>query len=141
MKLTRFCDSETMGTFGILEIQGEKFYTVEKPFKDNKPFVSCIPLGGYALVPYFSKDFGSTVKLVNIMLKVYPDKVDDSSRYSILIHKGNTEKDVVGCIAVGLGLGFVKGQWAVTNSVDAMRKLKHLWMRENTLEIEIVDKK
>jgi len=137
MKLTRFCFSEQMGTFGQLECQGETFYTVEKPFKNNLPFVSCVPAGEYSLMPYQSVKYGDTFKLVSVPNNVMPDKIDDKIRYGILIHRGNTVDNVVGCIAVGDKLGMVNGKWAVMNSRQTMDRLRKLWQKEKPLKLEI----
>tara|TARA_A100001391_G_C4964752_1_gene250966 strand:- start:238 stop:660 length:423 start_codon:yes stop_codon:yes gene_type:complete len=90
LTLTRFAlfDDRTLGrlTYG-----NEVFYTVEKPWKDNEPFVSCIPAGSYTITKGDSPRFGPNTWQV----------MDVPGRTHILFHVGNTADDVVGCIAVG----------------------------------------
>lgn len=137
MKLERFCMSDIMGTFGKLTIQGRVFWTVEKPWNDNEPFTSCVPLGEYSLMPYTSERYGQTYKLVNVNNHVYPDQGQPGDRFGIIIHEGNTVDDVTGCIAVGLNLGYVDSKWAVTSSRHAMRDLKELWHKDKPLKLTI----
>lgn len=137
MRLERFCTCEEMGTFGKLYIQDKVFYTVESPWKDNEPFLSCVPLGEYSLIPYTSERYGQTFKLVNVNNHVYPDPSEPGDRFGIIIHVGNTKDDITGCIAVGLGLGYIDDKWAVTSSRLAMQDLKDLWHKERPLRITI----
>lgn len=107
VKIHRFAFTP-MGTFGHLTIEGHAFqaYTVELPWMDNQRRVSCIPEGIYPLVKSrFNRGGYDCYELLEV-----PD------REEILIHRGNTEDDLLGCIAPGMALGFVDGKWAVTSS-------------------------
>ncbi len=137
MRTKRFCMSEEMGTFGVLTYMGEVFHTVEPPWRDNEPFVSCIPNGEYALIPYTSERHGETFKLVNVNLHVYPDKSEDGDRFDIVFHSGNTVEDTEGCIIVGKKLGYINGKWAVTDSRNSMNKLRELWHKQKPLKVVI----
>jgi hypothetical protein len=54
--IERFCDCEQMGVFGRFLRDGLQIaYSVEQTWRDNQPFVSCIPAGRYEVVPYESK--------------------------------------------------------------------------------------
>lgn len=89
--------------------------TLELPWKDNKPDVSCIPAGTYEVVRYASPSHGYDVFLV----KGVP------GRSYIEIHKGNTVADTHGCIVVGRRFGMVGDQHGVTDSAlafDALMK-------------------
>ena len=81
-------------TIGRLTCNGEHFYTVERPWLDNKQNVSCIPTGYYKLVRVDSPKFGKNTWEI----------VDVTGRSHILIHAGNTAADVIGCVAIGMGL-------------------------------------
>ena len=81
-------------TIGRLTYNGEHFYTVEKPWLDNQQNVSCIPVGFYKLVRVDSPRFGKNTWQI----------ADVKGRTHILIHVGNTAADVIGCIAIGMGL-------------------------------------
>jgi hypothetical protein len=96
-----------MGTFGSMQMpDGTKIFTVEDAWRENKPNVSCIPLGSYHCSPRFYNRGG------------YPAiRIEDvENRSHILIHRGNTELDVEGCIVTGMKLGFINNRWAVASS-------------------------
>lgn len=90
LKLTRFARLPT-ATIGRLQYGDETYWTVEKPWLDNKPFVSCIPDGHYSMARVDSPKFGPNMWEIT--------EVPDRSH--ILIHVANTSADVVGCIGLG----------------------------------------
>ena len=93
MELVRFGSFKDR-TIGRLTYNEEHFFTVERPWLDNKQNVSCIPTGFYQLVRVDSPKFGpDTWEVENV-----------TGRSHILIHAGNTAADVIGCIAIGMGL-------------------------------------
>lgn len=104
--------SDKGGTFGTLEVEGVMFFTVERPWEDNLPFVSCIPEGDYTLAPHNSKKYGDVLCLVGD--GVTQNKEPDSKRYACLIHTANYPYDVEGCI--GLGDNYIADKNMVTNS-------------------------
>lgn len=121
--LERFCEDEKVGTFGRVYDDGEFVcYTVEQPWRDNKPFASCVPVGDYKLIPYKSPKYGDTFALLNHHLDVGVYQ-GEAKRYGCLLHSANTNVQLQGCIAPGMGLGMVTSLWAVTRSKDAMEKL------------------
>ena len=93
IELTRFYLGQER-TIGRLIYEGAVYYTIERPWKDNIPFESCIPAGEYELVRHDSPKFGKDTWLVS--------GVDNRSY--ILLHVANTERHVVGCIGLGMGL-------------------------------------
>lgn len=113
LNLVRFAYTP-MGTFGEMTFNGFKCYTVERPWLDNKPEISCIPEGVYTANLYESPTPGRGIvwQLNNVPHRTF-----------IQIHRGNTEDDVVGCIAVGKDLGFIDNKWAVSNSRKAFGEL------------------
>lgn len=102
------------GTNGTLEFQ-EKFicHTIELPWKNNNPKVSCIPEGEYFIRKRYSKRFLCHLEIINV-----------SGRSLILFHPANYAlKELQGCIAPvtklsGPGLGLM--------SRKAFTKLKNL---------------
>ena len=79
------------GTYGVLVYNEVPIaVTLELPWKDNSPNVSCIPCGMYSVERYDSAKFGRCLKLMDV-----------PNRYGILIHSGNTLSDSEGCILVG----------------------------------------
>lgn len=89
------------GTFGKLYLFGVEstqcLYTLEPPDFNNKPNISCIPIGEY-VCRYDGKD-----------LRIY----DVPNRLGIKIHQGNYLKDTKGCILVGESIDS-KGIWNST---------------------------
>jgi len=140
LTLTRFCYAPH-ATFGQIRFgDGLTIYTVEKPWQDNEPFLSCIPEGTYRCtwqptttsVPASFNGHTWYVEggngLVGLNLGV---------RTRIAWHKGNTSDDVQGCIAVGQRLGTVSGKWAVVGSQDALIALRSRLPDEFELEIKL----
>jgi len=85
------------GTNGELSINGKALcHTIELPWRNNKPCVSCIPEGTYPLVKRWSVHFKNHVLV---------DQVP--GRSFILFHSAsNALEDLKGCIApVGVLLG------------------------------------
>lgn len=107
--LQRWADHPLHGTLGELFYKEEKIAdTIEKPWLNNKPFVSCVPHGTYELVPFTRQNGDHVYALYNPDLDVYVDedeRPEDSGRYSILIHIANWSEELMGCIAPGLSLG------------------------------------
>jgi len=96
-------------------------YTLELPWDNNKPFVSCITQGLYNVTPHNTKDKPNTFEVLNV-----------PGRAGILFHAGNyacnlmigTElkhSETEGCILVGLGYDKIVPM--LKNSVSAMELL------------------
>ena len=111
------------GTFGIIYGPcGRICYTLEPPWKDNRPNVSCIPDGGYE-VRYMPRSASGKYKDCYHLQNV-------SGRYGILIHKGNLVTHTMGCILPGQRIGYLKGRRAVLGSASALRKIHSITDRE-----------
>lgn len=87
------------GTFGVmLRKQGDQFVpfvaTLEDPWRNNAPFISCIPKGTYVCQRVRSPKFGDTFEVMKV-----------SAREHILFHWGNDIDDTEGCILVGEEFG------------------------------------
>ena len=65
--------------------------TLEDPWRNNQPNVSCIPLGTYPVTLSFSQHFG----------RLMPEIQNVPGREFIRIHGGNTTADTHGCVLVG----------------------------------------
>jgi len=107
--LQRWADHPLHGTMGELFYKEDKIAdTIEKPWQNNKPFVSCVPHGTYEIVPFTRENGDNVYALYNPDLDVYVDadeRPGDSGRYSILIHVANWAEELMGCIAPGLAIG------------------------------------
>lgn len=94
-------------TLGIIKFSDIEFWSVERPWLDNKPNISCIPEGEYKLKWRESPKFGPTWQLEDV-----PD------RTHILIHSANFAYQLQGCIALGTDL--MGDTIAVANSRKAV---------------------
>ncbi len=109
--------SSAQGTFGVLIGDNFRWHTVELPWKENKPNVSCIPCGTYHCDMAVSPRFG----------RVYHVR-DVPGRTHILIHAGNYAGDIQegykthshGCILPGRKRGILGSQWGVLFSRHAL---------------------
>ena len=144
--LERFCDCEEMGVFGRLLVSGQQLaYTVEQPWRDNKPFKSCVPAGRYEAKRYKSKKYRiDTFALYNPSLNVYVSDQGGDSRYSCLFHPANWAHQLQGCIALGKGLlaGLDEREdkygWMVTRSRPAIDEFLEMLIQENEFTIDII---
>ncbi len=94
--LNRFART-SKGTFGALFTPNDlEFATVERPWLDNKPFVSCIPEGLYECAPrWYNRGKYLAIEILDV-----PD------RTHILFHIANHSRHVAGCVGVNERLGF-----------------------------------
>lgn len=111
--LTRFAYSPD-GTFGRLVLPGGwSCFTVERPWKDNEPFESCIPDGVYDLKrrrsPVVERTSGGDY------LEGW-EVCDVPGRTYIMIHPGNWPRNFEGCIGVGKKYMVMQGANGVTES-------------------------
>lgn len=111
------------GTYGTLhrEDGSRVCCMVERPFLNNKKGESCVPEGTYNLYPHKSPKFDKCYALEAESLGV--TRSGPSLRTHILIHKANYPSQLQGCLAPGVGFGFVGNEWAVVNSTAAFNSL------------------
>jgi hypothetical protein len=114
-------------TLGRLMVGDKTFYTVERPWLDNKPYESCIPAGLYPMSRHDSPKFGPDVWEI--------DEVPDRSY--ILIHAGNKAGHVQGCIAPGLSLRQnLDGVGASRAAVESINKITEGIQKSQIIIIE-----
>ena len=113
------------GTFSVLTVSDVEFQTVEKGWKNNEPYKSCIPNGEYILTFHNSPHHGECYILENLDLGVGKDE-GDAKRFGCLLHIANLASQLEGCIAPGLYRGYYKDQWSVSNSGAAMDQIFEL---------------
>lgn len=114
-------------TLGILQIENmdhDPIYTLENPWLNNKPYISCIPEGDYIAQPFNGAKYKDVYEIVPVQ-----------DRSAILIHHGNYEKDTMGCVLVGLSSGMMDGKPAIMQSRNAMKYLKSLLGKEQFVVI------
>lgn len=115
-------------TLGRFWFEGEVVYTMELPWKDNKPNVSCIPEGVYTVVkeysPHFKKDLWE--------LKNVP------KRSECKFHSASFVRNLKGCISLGLNKQDIDNDGIIDmkNSRKAMT-LFHELVKE-TFKVEII---
>lgn len=95
---------------------GAELFTVERPWLNNKPFVSCIPEGDYEL------EWDTTGRIKNV-----PRLRDVPNRTQINIHPANYPHELHGCIAPGLDWNVVDGVPLVSSSRDASALLMEVF--------------
>ena len=105
-------DDCTLGTL----THGKSFfcYTLELPWMFNHQYVSCIPAADYKVKNYASAKYPNHYQIMDV-----------PGRSHILIHVGNTRRDIVGCIVLGERLGRLKGLRAVLNSGKTFRYFRN----------------
>lgn len=129
MRLIRIASIEA-GTFGVLVYKEVPFcVTLENPWKDNIPYISCIPEGSYHCNRVQSPRFGDTFEVINV-----------KDRTSILFHAGNIEADTSGCILLAMSYGMLHDIPAITNSRVAMSKFKETLKDAEGFSLIIQDK-
>jgi len=108
------------GTFGRLTVGGNTFYTVELPWKGNKPRQSCIPESRYPL----------RMRESNVVSRSSGNEFtrgweicDVPDRSYIMLHPGNWPSDLLGCVAPGLTFGVIGGKIGIGSSRSAFRKV------------------
>lgn len=113
------------GTPGELMRNGTHLcYTMELPWKNNEKKISSISPGKYLVNKRFSVKYSDHWHLQNV-----------PGRDMILIHSGNTIKDIEGCILVGNRQGKLDGLPAVLGSRDTMNMLRKALPPEFYLEV------
>ena len=102
------------GTFGRLMLpNGQRFFTVERPWLSNKPFESCIPDGIYTLEKRRS---GVVERSTEGNYVTGWEVTHVPGRTYIMIHPGNWPENFQGCIGVGLNYEVIDGVNGVTQS-------------------------
>lgn len=118
------------GTWGVLIENDQPFVvTLEDPWLDNKVNVSCIPQGTYSCKRTISPRFGEVFEIQDV-----------EGRTHILVHKGNTEDDTMGCILLGERFDYINDKPAILQSSIGFDEfmLKMVDDDEFTLDIQWV---
>jgi hypothetical protein len=114
VRLIRVEDVNPDGARGVLSFDSNIFCTLEPPWLDNQPNISCIPAGEYFCRKFISSIFGVTFMVENV-----------PGRDSIICgHIGNTVDDTKGCVLLGESFGTVGGKNAVLQSAAAINRYR-----------------
>lgn len=124
--LERIEGTETY-TLGRFWFEGEIIYTLELPWKDNEPFISCIPEGTYDVELTYSPKFKKMLWLIK----------DVPGRTGIRIHPASFVSDLEGCIAPGLNKQDLNGDGVIDmkNSRKALSLMRDLMPEKFKLDI------
>lgn len=114
-KLIRLTSSRTLPQRGVFVLNGEPLVvTLELPWAQNRPRVSCIPEGRYECQKVWNRSTIGGLKIPETFeVKLVPE------RSGILFHVGNVAKDSNGCILVGSKFGELNKAPAVLESREA----------------------
>ena len=128
--LTRQKSLETC-TVGTLHIQTTNLVwrckTLELPWLNNKPQISCIPAGEYVCRRVKSSKFGETFQICDV-----------PGRVGILFHTGNSApKDTRGCILLGRDCEIFCGRPFLTASRATMEVFRKTLDGIDSFELEI----
>ncbi len=116
------------GTFGVMYAEGFACFTIEKPWRNNRPFESCISARTFKVIPFSSEKHPRCYKIVEL------NGGEVKGRWNILFHIANLagdkkkglQSDLSGCIAPGFSKGELRGQEAVLKSGVAMTALRRI---------------
>ena len=126
---------QTLGKLFLFDDDGKQVFkcvTLELPWKDNESRVSCIPTGTYQVRFRDGVKEGSrTAQYNHFHVQNVPD------RSWILIHLGNFNTDILGCILVGSGITFVNPDNNLDVSSSALTLEKLLKHAPEGFEMEI----
>jgi len=97
------------GTFGSYLYEGIPFaVTLEPPWKDNQPDISCIPAGKYIAELVDSPKYGRVYEITNV-----------PGRTHVLNHWGNKLQNTLGCVLIAEKFGVLDGEPAVLTSKNS----------------------
>ncbi len=119
---------------GILYIQTRNLRwscrTLELPWLNNKPQISCIPAGKYVCRRLVSSKFGETFQVCDV-----------PGRVGILFHAGNSApRDTRGCILLGIGSEISGNNAYLLSSRAAMKTFMQMLEGVETFDLEILEK-
>jgi len=121
-------DRCTLGMLTIEEVEHDPFFTLENPWLNNKPMVSCIPPGVYGCTPFSGAKYKAVYQVHSVPGRTY-----------ILFHVGNYASNTHGCILLGLGSTCVADRPMITHSRLAVDKFKKIIGENNDFRLEIRD--
>lgn len=121
--------SNEYATYGVLiddENDTPFAVTLELPWNDNLPEISCIPLGWYNCRRINSPKFGNVFEIKDV-----------KGRTHILFHKGNIAENTEGCVLLGEAFDPVKGKNGITYSGHAYNQFMELLKDEEKFTLQI----
>ena len=127
MRLVRLTKSADIPTYGVLINEGIPFaLTLEDPWLENMPNVSCIPAGAYKAIRHISPRFGEVFWIQDV-----------PGRSEILFHRGNRAADTQGCVLIGESFNHVLGEPGITRSAEGFREFMGILEGRNEFQLDI----
>jgi hypothetical protein len=131
-------------TFGMIRYDRDPefriLYSVEREWKYNQRFTSCLPPGLYGLKPYSGSKYKNTFALVSDKLRVFATKAEciyTTDRFACILHPGSWGYNFEGCI----GNGFIRiaenNKWGVGQTTDGVAYLIQYIRDHNITNIRI----
>jgi len=116
-------------SIGTLRLSGQQFCaTLEPPWLQNAPYISCIPTGCYWAQKVVSPRFGETFEITDV-----------PGRSKILFHAGNYVSNTHGCVLLGAHAGKLRQQRVVLNSGKTFKRFLESLKAASGFHIFIVD--
>lgn len=113
------------GTLSRVTVGDHRYYGIERPWINNRPEVSCIPGGEYALIHHCSEKYGDVWAFIGGSVSYQPNRQSD--RYACLIHSANYGHQVKGCLGLGKDKGLAAdgslAVWSSRNAIDELRTI------------------
>lgn len=104
--------------FGLLRSDAAPIcLTLELPYKDNKPEISCFPAGEYICHRSFDRRTSG-----GMLIPLTYEIANVPNRRGILFHVGNFLRDTEGCVLCGLGLNFQGEQPMLSDSAKGFNR-------------------
>ena len=129
MRLKRLTKDADTPTYGVLLNEGIPFtLTLERPWLENIPNLSCIPPGSYTAIRHKSPKFGETFWVQDV-----------PGRDEILFHKGNIAGNSHGCILIGESFSHVLGEEGITGSKEGFAEFLRILEGVTEFNLEIED--
>jgi hypothetical protein len=111
-------------TLGRLLYGKHALATIERPWLNNQPNISCIPSGQYICKRYSSEKYPNTYEITGV-----------PHRTHILFHIANYATEVRGCVALGLSIH--DGEMMVVNSRLAVERFMNYLDGRESFDLEI----
>lgn len=127
-KLTRKNMNDIRGVIGTLSIDDiQACYTLERPWSNNAPEISCIPKGFYLCKRIVSQKFGTTFEITNVI-----------DRTHVLFHPGNSIQDTHGCVLLGFQYDDTREELVISKSKAAHEAFMKLLQGVDEFTLSIV---
>lgn len=124
----------------IVFMTGEKLPSLELPDLNNAPNISCIPYGIYDV---FLRPSSVVTRTTAKRKQSYTEGWEIANvkgRSDILFHIANRQKDILGCVAMGLRKGVLGGDIAVLSSGDAFDIFMSIMARHTTWKVVVISR-